>query len=220
MKKRSSRAPHEPRPSKLRAAPAREVAKRAGPRARRGSPDETRSRLVAAAAQEIEKVGYFATDSNRIARAAGYAPGTFYKHFPDKLAVFLAVYDQWIDREWETVFAIVEAAPTPRAKAEQIVDHVIGHHKAWPGLRASLRALVAIEPEVKKARRASRRKQLETMERLGLRSSVDNAFLLLAVERTADALADGELRDLGVDEATARDALVAQIEAHIAPRKA
>ena len=40
------------------------------PRPRRGSPDETRARLVAAAAAVFNQEGYDGTDSNKLARAA------------------------------------------------------------------------------------------------------------------------------------------------------
>lgn len=201
-----------------RAQPARDAARLAGPRTRRGSPDETRSRLVNAAAEELERVGYFRTDTNRIARAAGYAPGTFYKHFADKRAVFLEVYHRWIDRAWKGLAAIVLAAPGPRAKAEQVADYVIEHHRAWPGLRASLGQLVALDPEVREAHRASRRKQVSTMKELGLSSEVDSVFLLMTVERIADAIASHELRELGISDAEARDLLVDRIEQALSPR--
>src|SRR5439155_19483347 len=72
-------------------------------RPRRGSPAETRARLVAAAAREFGRVGYDGTDSNRLARAAGYAPGTFYKHFADKRAIFLEAYRAWVTAEWVAI---------------------------------------------------------------------------------------------------------------------
>ena len=52
-------------------------------------PKDTRSALLHAAEQIFREVGYYGTDSNRIARAAGYAPATFYKHFENKLEIFL-----------------------------------------------------------------------------------------------------------------------------------
>src|ERR1700757_408625 len=68
-------------------------------------PEETRSRLVAAAGKLFNSVGYFGTDSNRIAREAGYAPGTFYVHFADKREIFLEVYRGWVDSEWRAIAA-------------------------------------------------------------------------------------------------------------------
>ena len=59
-------------------------------------PEETRSKLVEAAGRLFNSVGYFGTDSNRIAREAGHAPGTFYVHFADKREIFLEVYRGWV----------------------------------------------------------------------------------------------------------------------------
>lgn len=166
---------------------------------------------MAAAAQELEHRGFFGTDTNRIARAAGYAPGTFYKHFADKQAVFLAVYDEWIAKQWDGVATIAADAKTPAEKAARMGDHVIEHHRAWPGLRASLRALVVLEPEVRKAFRKSRKRQLAIMGEMGLSDPLANEVLLLTVERIADAIADGELAELGLSESAARAHLIGEI---------
>src|SRR5262245_55875420 len=42
----------------------------------RASSDETKKKLVAAALKEFNQQGYFATDTNKIARRAGFAPQT------------------------------------------------------------------------------------------------------------------------------------------------
>src|SRR6202453_5320178 len=70
---------------------------------RRGTPEQTRARLVTTAGDIFNRVGYHGTDSNRIAKEAGYATGTFYKHFKDKREAFLAVYERWIAAEWKEV---------------------------------------------------------------------------------------------------------------------
>ncbi len=197
----------------IRAASAQRVVERLGPRRRRGAPDETRSRLLASAAEAFERHGYFGTDTNRIARAAGYAPGTFYKHFEDKRAAFLAVYEAWIAREWDGVATLARSGSGDLAA--RIGDYVIAQHREWSGFRASLRALVVLEPAIRQAHRASRARQLAMMERLGLRGRAENAALLLAVERIADAIADGELAALGVSEPAARAELVGLIAARI-----
>src|SRR5688572_18363855 len=74
-----------------------------GQRPKSCSPEQTRARIVMAAAEEFQAHGYFGTDSNVIARAAGYAPGTFYKHFVDKRAVFLSVYVDWVTAQWAEI---------------------------------------------------------------------------------------------------------------------
>src|SRR4051812_9867208 len=62
---------------------------------RRGKPPVTRERgagreaLLEAARAEFDESGFEGTDTNRIARRAGYAPQTFYRHFTDKTAIFI-----------------------------------------------------------------------------------------------------------------------------------
>jgi hypothetical protein len=64
---------------------------------------------------------------------------------------------------------------------------------------------------VRKARAESRRRQIEqTLRWAGpkARSAPEIAALLLQFDRLCDAIADGEIADLGVDEATARQAML------------
>lgn len=61
-------------------------------RARRSA--ETRGRLLSAARQLFVELGYHATRPQDIARVADVATGTFYTHFTDKRAVFLAFVAQ------------------------------------------------------------------------------------------------------------------------------
>ena len=175
------------------------------PRPRRGTPSETRDRLVAAAAEEIDRVGYHGTDTNRIARAAGYAPGTFYKHFADKRAILLAAYQVWVTTEWQAIAQVVAEPGTADARARRIIDAVLGFHRAWRGLRTSLRGLVALDPVVRKFYWAQRRRQLDSLRTLrrGAPSPAGraaDAHLLYTMERVCDAVVEGEARALRVDE--------------------
>jgi len=186
----------------------------AAPRRRRGTPHETRERLVAAAALEFNQRGFHGTDTNRIARAAGYAPGTFYKHFPDKQAVLLAAYEAWVTSEWQTVASLVAERGSAAARAGRLVDAVLDFHRRWQGLRASLRGLVALEADVQTFHRAQRRRQLDSLRALRrgaptVAGRAADAYMLFVLERVCDAIADGEVRALGVDE----DALVARLVA-------
>lgn len=191
-------------------------------RPRRGRPEETRTRLIAAAATEFNRLGFHGTDSNRLARAAGYAPGTFYKHFPDKRALFLAVYADWVTREWAEVGAIVQAGGTPKAVAAAVVAHVLALHRRWRGMRASLRALVVADADARAFYRAQRRRQLalfaalrgDTPPTAGGR--VEDAMLLYTLERVCDAAADGELRDLGLAVPEVTRWLEARVAARVA----
>ena len=169
------------------------------------APDvSTRDRLIAAAAEAFSGDGYFGTDSNRIARRAGFAPQTFYRHFDDKLDVFLAVYAQWQVAEAAAVRAAVkgERAVDRRAAAAALV--LVRFHKEWAVFRRSLRLLALEEPRVRAARAASRAGQMAVLRALPANSDRTDAELLsaiLQVERLCDALADQETAPHGITEA-------------------
>jgi len=186
----------------------RAMTKRSAPaRPKRGSPDETRARLVAAAAEVFNRDGYHGTDSNRLAAAAGYAAGTFYKHFADKRSIFLEAYERWVSAEWSAVEDELRAGGGAEAIAARIVELVLGLHRRWRGLRASMLLLAASDAEAKRCYRAQRRRQLvllaELRRRFGARARTreEDAILLFTLERSCDAVAQGEARALGLDPA-------------------
>lgn len=189
-------------------------------RPRRGTPAGTRARLVAAAAGVFNRAGFHGTDSNRIARAAGYAPGSFYKHFPDKRAIFLEAWAAWVTAEWQAVERVLAAGGSPAAVAARIVAVVLAHHRRWRGFRASMRALAATDPVVRRFHRRQRERQLRILGELDRRAAVpartreDDALLLFTLERVCDAAADGELRALGLSPA----AMTARLEAMVRGR--
>ena len=176
-------------------------------RPRRGLPTHTRDRLIAAAAHLFNKSGYHGTDSNRIARQAGYSPGVFYKHFTDKRAIFLAVYEKWVASEWKVAASHLRAAGPRHLLARRLIENLVEFHTRWKGLRASLLELVFADPQIRRFYRDQRRRQLNTMaklrEQIGAprHAREDDAILLFTLERTGDALAHRELRDLGVNRA-------------------
>jgi len=176
-------------------------------RPRRGSPAATRARLVAAAARVFNRDGLHGTDSNRIARAAGYAPGSFYKHFTDKRAIFLEAYEAWVTAEWQAIERAIAAGGSGEATATRIVALLLALHRRWRGFRASLRALVATDAAARRSHRRQRVRQLRLLRELRVRyggpalASEDDALLLFTLERVCDAVADGELRDLGLSRA-------------------
>ena len=176
-------------------------------RPRRGSPAATRARLVAAAARVFNRDGFHGTDSNRIARAAGYAPGSFYKHFADKRAIFLEAYEAWVTAEWQAIERAIAAGGSGEATATRIVALLLALHRRWRGFRASLRALVATDAAARRSHRRQRVRQLRLLRELRVRyggpalAAEDDALLLFTLERVCDAAADGELRDLGLSRA-------------------
>ena len=162
----------------------------AAPRARGAG----REALVAAARAEFEEVGYEHTDTNRIARRAGYAPQTFYRHFADKAAIFIEIYTKWFDEEWKDLEGAHAAGPEATARV------VLKHHARHREFRRSLRRLTVRDPAVRAARAASRERQAALLEQRGEGPAdrVSRFALLLCIERIADAAAEGELDDLGL----------------------
>lgn len=165
---------------------------------------DTRDKLIDAAAREFKAHGYAGTDTNRIAARAGFAPQTFYRHFKDKLEIFLVLYRRWEDEEAAVVASLVEKRAGSRALAEAIV----AHHRAYLMFRRSLRQLSVENPQVRKARAQSRLRQMENTIALTGRGTVETlAPTLFQIERLSDAIAEGEFADLGLDEAAGLGAL-------------
>jgi AcrR family transcriptional regulator len=193
----------------------------APPRPRRGTPEATRERLIAVAAEVFNRDGYHGTDSNALAREAGYSPATFYKHFPDKRTCFLAAYQAWVDVEWGEIERIVLGEPRPERQAAALIDWVVSHHRRWRGLRASLRALTAEDAEARSFYLEQRRRQLMTLTRLraasgsARRTREEDAVLLFLMERTCDAFAEGELELLGLSERKARALLERKVTEYL-----
>jgi AcrR family transcriptional regulator len=176
---------------------------------------ESRRLLVEAAAQIFNSDGFHGTDTNRIAKAAGYTPGTFYTHFPDKRAIFLEVYRTWVDSELIDIAAGFKfKGPNHR---ERLARTILNHHERWKTFRASLRALYAIDPEIRTARLAQRARQIDAVTAISVEagrepSSRSRIFCnLLIVEVICDSIADGNLQALRIRESEMFQILVENI---------
>ncbi|MDB4974261.1 MAG: TetR/AcrR family transcriptional regulator, partial [Myxococcaceae bacterium] len=137
-----------------------------GPRPRRGSPEQTRARLVHTAAQLFNRVPYWEADTNAVAREAGYSTGTFYRHFKDKREIFIAAYREWIAEEWANIESTISPGQTPAESIDRAADALIEHHRRWRVFRGNLRALVTYDEELRELTQALRREQLEKMSLL------------------------------------------------------
>lgn len=178
------------------------------PASRKRIPEETRARLIRAAEKEFNTSGFDGTDTNRIAKRAGYAPQTFYRHFPDKTAIFLAVYDAW----WRAESAALAQSKARNAKEAAIV--ALDFHKRWRFFRRALRHLAIVDAKVRKARTLARAEQIERWKKAGSRRShAELAAALLTAERLLDAAAEGELADLGLKPPAVRELATAAMAA-------
>jgi AcrR family transcriptional regulator len=185
----------------------------------RGTPEQTRERLIAAAADQFNRLGYRGTDSNSIAKEAGYATGTFYKHFQSKRDLFLAVYERWLDAEWKAIDEELSKKQKPAQTARRIVDICIQFHSEWRGLRASLMELIFSDSEARKFFVKQRRRQLELMTQLRRRFALptraveEDAIHLFMTERVYDAIGQGEIQSLGLDKNAVIESMVARVHA-------
>jgi AcrR family transcriptional regulator len=208
------------------------------------APEETRAKLVEAAGKLFNSVGYFGTDSNRIAREAGYAPGTFYVHFADKREIFLEVYRGWVDSEWRAIAAAIApekgaGARSPslrspslrspslrsqslRSQSLRIAQAVLRHHREWRMFRKSLRALTVTDERVHQARVAQRARQIaqtaELLKARGVTQTPARIYAnLLLFEILCDAVADGDTATLGLKERDILARLAADVDALLEP---
>jgi AcrR family transcriptional regulator len=169
----------------------------------------TSLKLVEAAAAEFREHGFSGTDTNRIARRAGFAPQTFYRWFDDKIEVFIAVYRLWQAEEK----AALQTLLARDASDAELVQAGVQHHRDYLLFRRSLRLLSLENPVVRQARAESRLRQIEQIKMWAGKPDADIGIIgaeLFKLERLTDALAEGELADMGLDEAPAR-AAIAQI---------
>ncbi|TJY59031.1 TetR/AcrR family transcriptional regulator [Sinimarinibacterium sp. CAU 1509] len=191
--------------------PARNTRPSRSPRQSKSGGD-TRSLLAAAALEEFRLHGFSGTDSNRIARRAGFAPQTFYRWFNDKTAAFIAAYQTWEQAEQQMLDALVSDG----ADAAALVDAIIAHHRRFKIFRRSLRRLAVEDEQVRKTRAAARNRQIDAImhwRKLSAEHRPAVAMALLQIERLADADADAELRDLDVPPQLAHQTMAALLTA-------
>ena len=176
------------------------------PRRSRRSPEPTSERLLEAATAEFNEHGFGGTDTNRIARRAGFAPQTFYRWFEDKLDVFIKIYDRWRRDELATLSRLL----AENASDARLAQAVIAHHKAYLIFRRSLRQLSVENAAVRAARAESRLSQISFIRKMNSNSDRDDSSLAVALfqtERLADAVAEGEFQDMGLDKRAGERAL-------------
>lgn len=165
--------------------------------------EDTRSLLRDAAADEFNSVGFNGTDTNRIARRAGFSPQTFYRHYKDKADVFVAVYEEWAAQEEAALLETIQACSgrRPKAFAKNATKILIRHHSTWAVFRRSLRFLTTEDQTIRAARAKSRNRQADQLAAQATHHLPRYEILaaVLSIEALCDAQADGITSDLQVD---------------------
>jgi AcrR family transcriptional regulator len=164
-------------------------------RSRRPTREETRTRLLDAAARVFIERGIAAASVEEITEAAGFSRGAFYSNFDDKDALVLALLQRLTDASMAEIEDLLERYPDPdeyiRATQEMIVSPTrrAGNHDPVLSIELVLYALrnPAARPLLK-----------ERLDRA-------EAMIWRVVERNATAL--------GLDAADNRRAIAAMIVA-------
>jgi len=79
---------------------------------------ETRARLLLAAEQLILRNGYEKADMAQVASLAGRTTGAIYAHFKSKEEIFLALFDQSLERKRQLVDQLLQSAAPAEVKRE------------------------------------------------------------------------------------------------------
>lgn len=171
----------------------------------------TRTRLIEAAMGEFIEHGFAGTDTNRIARRAGFAPQTFYRWFSDKAAVFAEVLHVWEEAEFALFMSLLGPHElTPLQLAEACVENM----RPFLTFRQHLRSVTLQDAAVRAVRGQGR---AALMSRLGPwcahLAPESLAHTLLQIESLSEMLARGDLSDLGVSGSETLQALADHIRA-------
>lgn len=78
------------------------------PRQRRPKRDEVQQRLLEGAENAFAKRGFAGASIDLICATAGFSRGAFYSNFPDKEALFFALYDLRINKLYDRVSDVAE----------------------------------------------------------------------------------------------------------------
>lgn len=158
---------------------------------------DTRTKLMRAAASEFVECGFTGTDTNRIARRAGFAPQTFYRWFKDKIDVFIQVYVLWEEAE----SAILESMLTNQASSQQIAEACVESYRSFLLFRRHLRQLAIENDDVRAARAQCRMRQIRHVREWNPALTADDEQLagwLVELDLLCLALAEGEWSDMGL----------------------
>jgi AcrR family transcriptional regulator len=130
----------------------------APPPKRRSTGPQTRTRLIAAFLALVEREPWSDVTPGAIAREAGLAPGTFYRHFRDRLELFALCTEEAnaaLDRRLAELAPIADDLGAERARVREWAVDLIRRPTVSPGLMR-VWSEVAVVAGVRAHRRAAR----------------------------------------------------------------
>src|SRR3954469_1579978 len=168
--------------------------------------EQTRARLLEAAAAVFARSGYHVATLEEVAAEAGFTKGAVYSNFESKEALFLALVDQEITKRVGEIGAVVDAGASGgdiQAEAERQCQRFVREEPHWPFLfyeffaygarRADLRA------EFVKRRHAVHRVIADGIrgraEELGFELPVPAEHIAVAFEALMNGLAFNRVLD-------------------------
>ncbi|MGN6188547.1 MAG: TetR/AcrR family transcriptional regulator [Conexibacter sp.] len=184
--------------------PLRDVTPRALPRGRHAAAREVvlasqRGRLLEAMAQCVAEQGYAATTVAHVIRRAGVSRKTFYEHFADKRACFLAAWEVGNEILLAQVLAAGEEAEGWRARLRAGADAFLEVLAAEPDFaRSFLREVLSVGEDALARRAASSERFADALAKTHAQARAEGAELR-PVPRWAFRAAAGAAWELTVE---------------------
>lgn len=170
----------------------------------------TRVRLIEAAMSEFIDHGFAGTDTNRIARRAGFAPQTFYRWFADKTAVFAEVLHVWEEAEFAALSSLL-ADPGGLSEV-QWAEACVENTRPFLTFKQHLRSVMLQNAELRELRAGGRCRLIDRLSPMCPHlPREDLASTVLQIESFSEMLARGDAIDMGVLGGSLLQALAEQI---------
>jgi AcrR family transcriptional regulator len=155
-------------------------------------PADTRGRLLGGLALAIVEKGYAATTIADVVRHARVSKRTFYEHFADKEACYLALYAAVNDHLLAVIGAAVRGGGPWRTRVEAAARAYLSELAAQPALaRTFLVEIQAAGPRALAARRAMHERFAEHLRVLSAEAARDEPALTPLSAPLATAVAGG-----------------------------
>jgi AcrR family transcriptional regulator len=158
----------------------------------RARQDAVRERIVAAATKQVAEAGYASASVAAVARRAGVATGSVYRHFPSKAGLFAEVFRRASQRELDVVTHVTSDGSLPAAQRVAAAAEAFARRALAAPIMAYALLAEPVDPAVE-------------AERLSFRRGYRDAF----ARALEDGIASGEFRehDTGISAAAIVGAL-------------